>query len=184
MRALTFGFLLVVGCGVPWAVTVQSGPPSAIAGATQITYASEFSQLIMDGQPAAELLAQQDPNEQANIQQALQEMDQEFINNFASRANVTVTPATAPPQEGEIRMTGLYTYVDRGARGPIGRSTVVTMRYSFSVSGQVVDEAEMSRSMKPSLTRSSIARRMRAVAGQLGSYGAKYFNQLQSSANP
>ena len=181
MRALSgILLLLIAGCAPPWAIVVQSGPPSAAAGAPQITYAADFQQLVLDGQPAGNLIGGESANEQANIQQALQEMDAEFFQNFAGRLDVPVTPAAAPPAQGEVRLTGIYAYVQRGARGPIGAATVVTMRYQVSLGGQVVDEVEMTRQLKPSLTRSSIARRMKWCGGQLGSYAAKFFNQLNS----
>ena len=180
MRAITALLLFAAaGCGVPWLTTVQSGPPSAIAGAPQVTYAADFNQMMLDGMPVGQVLAQEPPNEQANIQAAFQQMDQEFLQAFSSRINVPVVPAAGPPQPGEVRLTGIYTNVYRGARGPIGAATQVTMRFSFSVGGQTTDEAEMTFSIKPSLTRSSVARRMTGCARQLGGYAGRFFNYEQ-----
>lgn len=178
-RALTLILFFAAGCGPPWAIIVQSGPPSAAAGAPQITYAADFQQLIMDGQPIGNILAAESPNEQASIQQAFAEMDQEFFSQLSSRVNIPITPAQGPPQQNEVRLTGIYSQIQRGARGPVGSASVVVMRYSVSVNGQVVDEVEMSRSLAPSLTRSSRARRLKWCAGQLGSYAARFINQIQ-----
>ncbi len=178
--ALSLILFFAAACGPPWAVIVQSGPPSAAAGAPQITYAADFQQLIMDGQPIGTILQAESPNEVANIQQAFATMDQEFFSQMTSRSNVPIQPAQGPAQQNEVRLTGIYSQIQRGARGPIGSPTVVIMRYSVSVNGQVVDEVEMSRKLGPSLTRSSRARRMRWCAGQLGSYAARFINQIHS----
>ncbi|MEM9068402.1 MAG: hypothetical protein AAGE52_07840 [Myxococcota bacterium] len=179
MRTVCALVLLAAGCGAPWAVVVQSGPPSAIAGATQLTYASDFNQLILDGQPVANLLAAESPDEQANLQAAFQQMDQEFLGTFTGRANAAVAPAAGPPQPGEVRLTAIYENIQRGARGPIGSPTRVTMRFSLSVGGQVTDEVQMSRAISPSLTRSSVARRLHAIGRQLGDYAGRFFNDEQ-----
>lgn len=172
--------LAASGCGAPWATIVQSGPPSAIAGAQQVSYAASFDSLILDGQPVGQVLAQESPDEQSAIQTAFQEMDQEFFQAFSEGVDVPVVPAAAPPQPGEVRLTAVFSEIQRGARGPIGRPTLVTARFQFSVGGQVTDEAEASCQIGPSLTRSSAARRMTACARTLGRYAARYFNSEQS----
>ncbi len=182
MRTFTLAplaLLLASGCGAPWTTLVQSGPPSAIAGAQQLTYASDFSSLIMDGQPIAQILAQESPEEQGNIQSAFQAMESEFLQAFASNVHVPVTPAAGPPQPGEVRLTAVFTDIRRGARGPMGRATGVTVHFQFSVGGQVTDEAEASCALSPSLTRASRTRRMTSCAERLGRLAARYFNSEQ-----
>ncbi len=168
--------LLIAGCGAPWTTVVQSGPPSAIAGATQVSYAADFDSSTLDEQPLNQLLAQASPDERSSIESALREMDQEFLQAFASEVDVPVVPAAGSPQPGEVRLTAVFAHIQRGARGPIGAPTRVTMRFRFSVDGQVTDEAEASCRIGPSLARSSATRRMNACARKLGGYAARYFD--------
>ena len=181
MKKLTLLLFFAAACGPPWAIVVQSGPPSAAAGAPQITYAADFQQLIMDGVPIGNLLAAESPNEQANIQQAFAEMDQEFFNQLSSRSNTPLVPAQGPPQPNEVRLTGIYVDIQRGSRGPRGAPSSLVMRFSVSVGGQVVDEVEMSRRVAPSITRPAPGRRLKGCAAQLGSYAARFVNQLQGA---
>jgi len=179
MRLALLATLALSGCGAPWILVNQSGPPSALAGAQQITYASDFNQSLLDGVPIGQVLAAESPNEQASIQATLQQMDQELVNAFASGVSVPVVAAAGPPQPGEVRCTAIYTQMQRGARGPVGRATDISVQLSWSVGGQITDEVIVQSRIGPSITRASVSRRMVGAGRQLGQLAARFFNSEQ-----
>ena len=57
LRLLPLAALLALaGCSPPWLTLVQSGPPSALAGAPSFEVAFDFSRMMIDGQPIEHLM--------------------------------------------------------------------------------------------------------------------------------
>lgn len=172
--------LTLVGCSPPWLTLVQSGPPSALAGAPGFDVAFDFSRLIIDGQPVAQLMQSVPPDEHADLDNTFVEMQSVFLERLAARAGVPVQHANGPAAPGTLRLTVSFTTIQRGPRGPIGfSSTEVTSEAQWSLNGQVTDTIAMSRDSSPSLMRPSVAQRMKLCAGELGTLTARFFQSEQ-----
>ncbi|MFK8000249.1 MAG: hypothetical protein AB8H86_11675 [Polyangiales bacterium] len=173
--------LVLVGCSPPWLTLVQSGPPSALAGAPSFEVAFDFSRMIIDGQPVAQLMQSVPPDEHADLDNTFVEMQSVFLERLANRAGVPVQQASGPPAPGVLRLTVAFTMVQRGPRGPIGfSSTAVTSEALWSLNGQPTDTVSMTRESSPSLMRPSVAQRMKLCAGELGTLTARFFQSEQS----
>lgn len=167
---------LLASCGPPWAVIVQSGPPSALAGAQSVTYAADFNEVLIDGNP----YGAEPPNEQQSLSEVFATMDQNFLEQFSSRMPVPVVPANAPPGPGEIRMSPVFVEIVRGTRGPIGRQpTQLVTRFRWTVGGQITDEVEVFCSITPALTRPSVGGRLNNCAKRAGAQAAQFFERAQ-----
>ena len=164
---------LLASCGPPWAVLVQSGPPSAVAGAQSVSYAADFSQVIIDGNP----FGAEPPGEQQSLSEAFGNMDQRFLEAFSGRMPVPVVPANAPPGPGEVRMSPVFVEIVRGARGPIGGASQLVTRFRWTIGGQVTDEVEVYCSVSPSLTRMSVGGRLNSCAQRAGKQAAQFFER-------
>jgi hypothetical protein len=165
---------LLASCGPPWAVLVQSGPPSAVSGAQSVSYAADFSQVLVDGHP----FGAEPPNEQQSLSEAFANMDQHFLEEFSGRMMVPVVPANAPPGPGEVRMSPVFVEVVRGTRGPIGfAATELRTRFRWTIGGQVTDEVEVYCKVSPALTRPSVAGRLNSCAQRAGRQAAQFFER-------
>ena len=180
-RLLAVSLIVFAGaCAPPWTTLQQSGPPPALQGAQMITLAFNFAELNIDGQPIDQVIPTLAPDERADLEGAFTDMQGAFMEEFSSRVSVPVQLAAGPPAPGEVRAEVAFTFIQRGTRGPIGFSnTEVVGQIRWSVGGQTTDAIEMLRISKPSLTRPSVAQRMRICASQLGSLTARFFEREQ-----
>ncbi|MFT5355944.1 MAG: hypothetical protein ACI9KE_003165 [Polyangiales bacterium] len=182
LRLVSLAALLaVVGCSPSWLTLVQSGPPSALAGAPAFDVAFDFSRMIIDGQPVEQLMHTMPPDEHADLEGAFVEMQRVFLEELAAQSGVPVQQANGPPAPGTLRLTVIFTMVQRGPRGPIGfSSTEVTSEAQWSLNGQLTDRASMTRTSSPSFLRPRVAQRMKICAGELAGLTARFFESEQN----
>ena len=169
-----------VGCGPPWLVIQQSGPPSALRAADRVTVFFDVSQALVDGVPIAQEMARLPPDERADLDRAMRELGRIYVGELASSLPVPITVAQGPPSAGEMRCVASVVTVDRGARGPFGQPTRVTMRLEWSVNGQITDAIVIQESVDANVVRPSVAQRIRVAAGQLAHVSASFFRREQS----
>ncbi|HJK95113.1 MAG TPA: hypothetical protein RMH85_25570 [Polyangiaceae bacterium LLY-WYZ-15_(1-7)] len=190
MQGLTFirgGALLAalliggVGCGPPWQVIQQSGPPSALRGAQQVSVATDFSQLMIRNRTLDQEMAARDPNEQAAMQEVINVMDQNFRQELSLRLGVPVVPAQGPPQPGEVRVVARWTYMDMGKYAVIyARDTDLRTRLVWSVGPQVVDEIEVRAVRNADRYHPAIVQRVGAAAQVTAQLAARFFQAEQN----
>jgi hypothetical protein len=172
--------LALVGCSPSWLTLVQSGPPSALAGAPGFDVAFDFSRMSIDGQPVEYLMQTLPPDEHADLEGAFIEMQRVFLDELAAQAGVPVQQANGPPAPRTLRLTVVFTMVQRGPRGPIGfSSTEVTSEAQWSLNGQLTDSTSMTRTSSPSFLRPLVAQRMKICAGELAGLTARFFESEQ-----
>jgi hypothetical protein len=172
--------LVVAGCGPPWLVVRQSGPPSALRAVTRVTVFFDASQALVDGLPIAEELARLSPDERADLDRAMRELGQTYVGELAASLPVPITVAQGPPAPGEVRCLASVVTVDRGGRGPLGRPTRVALRLDWSVDGQITDAVVIEESVDASVFRPSVAQRLRVAGGQLAHVSTSFFQREQS----
>lgn len=174
--ALLSLLLLLGGCGAPWTVILKSGPPSALAPITQVTMASDQSQMMVNDHPLPQEMAARDPEEQQALADALAGMETAFATGFTNDAGVPTLPAATVPLEGEARLTVRWTFIDPGKYAFIyARDSVLRARVVFSVGDAVVDEIEIERTVDANRRQGSIVERLRIGGEEIGRLAAKYF---------
>ncbi len=174
--------LLVISCGPPWTVIVQSGPPSALAGVQQFSVAADRSQLMISSNRTLDAeLAARDPDEAQALVSAITTMESSFGTGFASQAGVPTIPGTAPPQPNEARVTVRWVFLDPGKYAFVyARDTDVRARIVFTVGASVVDEIEIRRVVDANSRQGSIVERMQIAGEQVGRLAGKYVQRARA----
>lgn len=172
--------IILSGCVPPWAVLQQSGPPSALRGATQVTAAVDFSQLTFGGKNLDQMMAERDPEEQQALNDVLAAMAQAFPAALAERLNVPVVPAQGPPQPGEVRCTAVFVEGDLGKYVVVfARNSLLTTNLVWSVGGQDVDVVQTRVVVEANIRQPAIIQRMRIASTNTGHLGARFFASEQ-----
>ncbi|MCA9607425.1 MAG: hypothetical protein H6721_00125 [Sandaracinus sp.] len=173
--------LSLIGCGPPWAVIQQSGPPSALQGASQITVAVDFSQLTFDGKNLDQMMAERNPEEQAALNDVLTTLALAFPAALAERVNVPVVAAQGPPQPGEVRCTAVFVEGDLGKYMIVfARNSWLTTNLVWSVGGEEVDVIQTRVVVEANVDQPAIIQRVRIASTQTGNLGANFFTREQS----
>jgi hypothetical protein len=185
-------FLLVmttiVGCGVPWQVVKQSGPPSALKGASAIAVSFDYTGMIVGGmggdKPEAQWVAEKSA-EDANYQQTWTDLKSKWelavTEGLAASSGVPVTRGTGTPVGSEaadvtIQLNNLQVgkYIVVGAK-----ASAVQVTHTWSRGGQVVDEITTKTSVTPSMTQPSIFQHVAVMGKTTGKLGGKFFVKAQ-----
>jgi hypothetical protein len=171
----------LIGCGPPWAVLQQSGPPSALRGAPQVTAAVDFSQLTFGGKTLDMMMAERDPEEQQALNDVFASMAQAFPAALAERLNVPVVPAQGPPMPGEIRCTAVFVEGDLGKYVVMfARDSWLTTNLVWSVGGQDTDVIQTRVVVQANIRQPAIIQRMRIATTNTGHLGAEFFRREQA----
>jgi len=171
----------MAGCGPPWRVIRQSGPPSALRGATQVIVATDLSAMYVNGKTVDQVMAERSPDEQRAMGEAIAALQTGFIQGFATNTRVSAPVAQGPPMRGEgVRVTARFTNVDPGKYAFVyTRDTMVTARIVWTIDGQVVDEIETTRRVDASMSQPAIIQRMRIGGRRTGELAASFFRRAR-----
>jgi hypothetical protein len=179
--SLLFVALTLIGCGPPWAVIQQSGPPSALQGAPQVTAAVDFSQLTFGGKTLDQMMAERNPEEQQALNDVFAAMAEAFPVALAERLAVPVVAASGPPQPGEVRVTAQFLDGDLGKYVFVyARDSFLTTNLVWSVGGQDVDVIQTRVVVQASRSQPAIIQRMRIASTNTGRLGAEFFRREQA----
>ena len=183
LRTLAMGVAIAItsACGPPWAVIQQSGPPSALAGARQVTVAIDFSNLHVGGEPIDSYMAHQDGERQRAVDEVLQATADAFVAELIASIPVTVIPVDAPPQPGEVRVTARFVDLVMGKYAIIYRQdSRLTTNMEWSVGGQVTDHIQTTVFVAAEIARPSIVQRLRVAGSNTARLGASFFRREQT----
>jgi len=187
LRNLTLAFIFLgaaaptlTGCA-PYTVVQQSGPPSALQGAQQITVSFDWSQVLVLGKPEAAYLAEKTAEEQADFQVIKQETDAAVLQGLQENGGpgVAFAVAAADPAAPSVVVqylevqTGIYTYV-------VNLPSKVRTRFLWSRDGKVTDVIETRAMVAASLTTPSDHQRMGMVGRLLGKAAGKFVVKSQA----
>ena len=187
LRNLTLAFIFLgaaaptlTGCA-PYTVVQQSGPPSALQGAQQITVSFDWSQVLVLGKPEAAYLAEKTAEERADFQVIKQETDAAVLQGLQENGGpgVTFAVAAADPAAPSVVVqylevqTGIYTYV-------VNLPSKVRTRFLWSRDGKVTDVIETRAMVAASLTTPSDHQRMGMVGRLLGKAAGKFVVKSQA----
>lgn len=168
--------MTTLGC-VPYAIIVQSGPPSALAGATTMAIKYDYSQVGISDKRLTEQqwLDSREKDEHRNTYLETKESANKGVAEGLSKkiAGVTFTEGDAPA--GTIQATVFYTEWEEGMYAAVvAWPSKITARVVFSKDGVVVDEINIHVEEQASLYTPAPQQRLHTCGKRLGEYTAQY----------
>jgi hypothetical protein len=163
------------GCA-PYTVVQQSGPPSALQGASQVAVSFDWSQVAVLGKTEEAYLSEKTAEERQDFQVIKQETDAAILQGLQENAGPGVTfvgPGGDPAapavvvQHMEVQ-TGIYTYV-------VNLPTKVRTRFLWRSDGKVTDVIETRAMVSAGITTPSDHQRMGMAGRSLGKAAGKFF---------
>jgi hypothetical protein len=167
-------------CGPPWKVIRVSGPPSALAGQTDVSVAFDYSQMYVESKLEADwvsLKTAEDANYPATWADLKGRFEAAVVqgmrNQFPSAHPVQtgVTPVTMVVQVHTFKLGKFIPFVMP--------PTIMDASLVFQVQGQTTDEISMVRSWQPSITQPSVFNHIPYVGEQFGAMGARFLASKQ-----
>ncbi|HJL18217.1 MAG TPA: hypothetical protein RMH99_21315 [Sandaracinaceae bacterium LLY-WYZ-13_1] len=171
--------VLLAGCGQPWEVIVQSGPPAALRGAGPLTLSWDTSELELDEDPLDEAFSEMSPAARREVERSLSDMRSTFAGELGGQLPVRVAMASGTPDPSETRIHARLLELERGARGPVGGRTRLVMRIDWIVGGEVVDAIRVERSEPPSVQRPTVPQRLHLLSAEAAQITARFFEAEQ-----
>lgn len=195
MRALSVGFGLVVvasvvGCGVPWTVVRQSGPPSALHGVTSVSVSFDYSTMMVGGMGGDKTAEQwvadsniDDPEYRATWAQLISAWEENFMTGIANASDIPVVLSTG----GEVGPDVAAVTVTLN-RLQIGKYMVVAavdsqvnVSHTWSRGGTIVDQIETRDAVTPSMFQPSVFQHVTNMAQRMGKLSGRFINRAREN---
>jgi len=177
---------LVTGCGVPWTVIRESGPPSALKGVEPIDVAFHYDETVVEGKPIDRWVADktaEDPEYPITWADLLGRLESHYVRGLKDVAEATVSVAGERGDGGASEGVGLDVHVvsmELGKWIPFALPpTIVDVRMVWNVDGRATDEIGASARMSPSAIYASVFQHIGPVGQRLGRIGAEFYNAKQ-----
>ena len=169
--------LASVACGPPYVILAQSGPPSALAGATAMTIKYDYSQIAISDKRMSEQQWLDSREKDEHRQTYLETKDSAntgFVEGLSGKiAGVQFATGDAPA--GTIQISVVYTEWEEGMyAGVIAWNSKITARVVFSRDGQVVDEIQIHVEESASLYTPAPQQRLHTCGKKVGELAAHY----------
>lgn len=165
---------LLSGCGPAWKVVRVSGPPSALAGATDVALSFDYTQMYVEGRKEADWVAAKTA-EDAKYTETWADLKGRFEAAVLQGLR-TEYPQAHPPtgNPSEVVMTVQVRSFKLGKFIPfVLPPTVMDSEIIFAVNGQAGDEISLVRSYPASLVQPSVFNHIGSVGQQIGAAGGK-----------
>lgn len=180
MRSLPL-LLALVACGPQWTTITQSGPPSALRGATRVTVAFDYTDLLVGEVPVQSYLAGLEPPKRAEMEQVLQVMADGFLAELIVGLPISVVPAEAPAAEGEVRVTARFRAMELGSYRVDRRIDSQLVTDIVWTIGQTPTDAIRTRTrVQANVSQPTTLGRMQLAAGEAAEIAAAFFELEQS----
>lgn len=165
---------LFTGCGPAWKVIKVSGPPSALAGATDIALAFDYSQMMVEGRTEAAWMAEKTaaeasyPTTWADLKGKFEAAVLEGLQGEYPSAHPVANGPGAVTVVVQVHTFKLGKFIPM-----VMPPTIMDASIAFQVGGQTTDEISLVRSYPSSLTQPSVFNHIPSVGRQLGQAGGK-----------
>jgi hypothetical protein len=168
--------LTTLAC-TPYTIIVQSGPPSALAGATSMTIRYDYSQIAISDKRMSEqqwLETREKEEHRTTYLETKVSADTGVAEGLSSRVGgVQFAEGEAPA--GTIQITVFYLEWEEGMyAGVVAWPSRITARVQFSKDGQVVDEIEIRVQEQASLYTPAPQQRLHTCGKRIGEFTAHY----------
>jgi hypothetical protein len=174
-------FLALTACGPPWKVIRQSGPPSALAGQQLIGVSFDWSRAILGGQPEAQWLATQPPEDQQSYLEVRNAIMQTYINELASQpAGRGITVVAGSGQE-PIQLIVQPLMLEMGFyRFMVNMDSRLDSALVFTMGGQETDHIEVHTTAESNMANAQIIGRLSQCALRTARLTAEFIRRAQS----
>ncbi|MDQ3032473.1 MAG: hypothetical protein M3Y87_08665 [Myxococcota bacterium] len=170
--------LLLAGCGPPWRVVRESGPPSALTGAQLIGVSFDWSRAMVGGVPEALYLGGLPPDEQANYMEVHSAIESAYFSELQRHAGgVQIVPSTgAEPVQLVVQPLtlelGYYRVI-------VARDSRLDVAAVFLVGGQPTDEIEVRATRPASMRNATVLGRMTDAAARDAQLTAQFIRRAR-----
>jgi hypothetical protein len=168
--------LTSMGCA-HYEVLKQSGPPSAMAGMTNLAVTYDYSQIAISDKRMSEQQWLETREKDEHRQTYLETKESantgivEGLNKKMGGVTVTVGEAAA----GAVQATVVYEFWEEGVyAGVIAWPSKITARVVFSKDGQVIDEIRVKTEEAASMVTPAPQQRLHTCGKRLGEFTAEY----------
>lgn len=170
--------LACAACAPPWTVVRQSGPPSALRGAQSVGVYFDYSQAMVDGQPEAAFLAN---NDDVDAQEKLQSVKDAFEAGVMEGALGSVPVQVGKQFQGaDVAVTVRVDSLVRGKYAVIyRRDTEVHVSMLWTRGEALTDEIQTNAYAQASMTQPSIVQRAQIAGREIGRILGKFFQNAQ-----
>lgn len=171
---------LFSGCGPAWKVVRVSGPPSALAGQTDVAVAFDYSQMYVENRTEADWVSTKTA-EDANYPSTWADLKGRFegaVMEGVRHQFPAAHPAGSAPSQ--VVMVVQPKTFKLGKFIPFAMPpTVITTSIIFQVGGQPTDEILLTRSYQPSITQPSVFNHIPWVGDAIGRAGGSLLSSKQ-----
>jgi hypothetical protein len=168
--------LTTLAC-VPYQVIVQSGPPSALAGATTMTIRYDYSQIAISDKRMSEQqwLDSREKDEHRNTYLKTKESANTGVSEGLVKKISGVQFATGDAPAGTIQITVFYMEWEEGMYAAVvAWPSKITARVQFSKDGQVLDEIQIHVEEQASMVTANPEQRFLTCGKRIGEWTAHY----------
>jgi len=170
--------VLLSACA-PWRV-IRESEPSALAGATNVVVAFDYSRASLGGTSEQAWLATQPPEDVASYNEVKREMEQAFMEAFAPRVGLPVQWApTSQAGPGTVLLTVAVMKIEQGKYAFVfAMDSELDAHLEWQPIGAPAptDIIGIYTTVEASMARPSIIQRMRVAADRLGQLAARFLN--------
>lgn len=167
---------LFSGCGPSWKV-IKASNPSALAGASDVAVAFDYSQMVVEGKPVADWTAAKTA-EDAKYPETWNDLMGKFeaaVLDGIKGSYPTAHPVAAGP--AAVTMVVTPKTFKMGKFIPfVMPPTMIDSSLVFQVGGQTTDEIKMMYSYPSSLTQPSVFNHISHVGRNFGAAGGRMLN--------
>lgn len=180
---LLLSVVLLGGCSVPWKVVKESGPPSALAGASAVAIQFDYSAITVEGM-TQEAWVEQQKAKDAEYEKSWADLKARFEDHYVEGFQgewgaATRLAAGAPKPEGTTLVVVKVNSLDMGHYIPFATSrSQVTVNVVWDRKAPD-DEIIITGSDTPSLVNPSIFQHVGHIGNYLGTVSAKFLASKQ-----
>jgi hypothetical protein len=182
MLVMMAGFM-GTGCSVPWKVVRESGPPSALAGASAVAVQFDYAGIMVEGKSEADWVAQQkakDPEYEKSWADLKARFESTYMAGFTGEWGAAARLAEgAPKPEGTILIQVKVNSLEMAHYIPFSTAkSQVTVNVVWTAKAPD-DEIMITGSDQPSLINVSIFQHIGHIGDYLGKVSAKFLKTKQ-----
>lgn len=175
--------VLGTGCGVPWKVVKESGPPSALAGARVVAVEFDYAQLVIEGKTETDWVAAQkakDPDYEKTWGDLKTRFESTYLAGFGEEwGGVARLADGATKPAGTIVVQVKVNSLEMAHYNPFSNAkSQVTVNVVWTAEAPD-DEIMITASDRPSLVNVSIFQHVGHIGDYLGKVSAKFLRSKQ-----
>ena len=172
-----------MACFKTYTVIQQSGPPSALVGATAFAVQFDYSNIAISDKRMSEeqwLETREKDEHRQTYLETKESANTGMLEGLQKGlAGAQLTPGVAPA--GGIQITVSYTYWEEGMyAGVVAWPSIVTARVIFTRDGETLDEIEVTGKEDASMFTPAPQQRIHTCGQRLGEYSSQFIKKTSA----